>query len=251
MAVTHSESLERREPEHGGSRRALESVFSGVSGLALGALLVIGLLAGCELIPTKPESVFILYRDRMKAEKIAEARELLSEESKQLAVKLARDYHLKQPPENLALLNVLDPVSPPLSVKSEDTEALLQLRGLKGGMRHIKLVRRDADAPWKIDITSELKALQNFLGAQRALDTMREQASEYAASWKAFSTQLQRMKVPASNVGKQGAEKTVGRPMRSRELLRRRTTRASGGSDFARRRGKTREIDVLRPKGLE
>lgn len=226
---------------HGGDRRASAKVFSGVSGWVLGALLTLGLLVGCELMPSKPESVLILYRDRMKAEKVEEAREILSEESRELAKRLTREYRLKQPPENLALLNVLDPVSQPLSVKSEETQALLQLRGLKGGMRVITLVRRDADSPWQIEITSELKALENFLGARRALDTMREQASEYAASWKAFTTQLERMKVPVAGVEKQGAEKTLRGPSRSRATLRPRATRASRSRDFDNRRGRTQD----------
>lgn len=239
--VTHSESVGGREPVHGGNRRTSAKLFSGVSGLVLGALLTLGLLAGCELIPSKPESVLILYRDRMKAEKVAEAREILSEESRELAKKLTREYRLKQPPENLALLNVLDPVSQPLSLKSEETQALLQLRGLKGGTRVISLVRRDADSPWQIEITDELKALENFLGARRALDTMREQASEYAASWKAFTTQLERMNVPESGAEKEGAVKALRGPNRSRATQRPRTTRASRSRDFDNKRGQTQD----------
>lgn len=241
MVVTHSESLGEWDSKHGGNRPALAKIFPGAGGFVLGALLAIGLLAGCELMPSKPESVFILYRDRMKAEKIAEAREILSEQSRELAAKLTREYRLKQPPENLALLNVLDPVSPPLSVKSEDTQAQLQLRGLKGGTRVITLVRRDTESPWQIEITGELKALENFLGARRALDTMREQASEYAASWKAFTTQLERMKVPRSGGEKEGTEKTLRGPNRSRTTQRPRTTRAAQSRNFNKGRGQTRD----------
>lgn len=188
----------------------------------LGVILLFAALTGCELVPSKPEAVFILYRDRMKAEKIDEARQLLSEDSRKMAVRLASVYRLKQPPENLALLNILDPVSAPLLMKTEETHALLQLRALKGGMKVISLVRQSSDSPWKIEITRELKALQNFLGAQRALDSMREQASEYAASWKAFSTQLERMKVSPSGLEKEQTEEKLRNAERAKEPHRRR-----------------------------
>ncbi len=71
-------------------------------------VLIGGLLFGCQLVPSKPDAVFILYRDRMKSENLAQARELLSEESRNLAVALESEYKLDQPPEALALLNSLD-----------------------------------------------------------------------------------------------------------------------------------------------
>lgn len=163
----------------------------------LGILIAgIALLGGCELIPAKPEAVFVLYRERMKAGDIKQARALLTDESSALAIKLASRFKLKQPPEDLALLNALDPVSPPLVMKQGDTYALLQARTLKGGLRLIHLVRPDKKAPWKIDLTEELNALHKFLEAREALNMIREQAGEYASFWRAFKDQLERMKVP-------------------------------------------------------
>jgi hypothetical protein len=148
------------------------------------------------LVPTKPDAVFVLYRDRMKAENLDQARELLSDDSKNLVFELISHFKLKQPPENLAVLNVLDPVAAPTVVKVEDTSAILQIRTLKGGLRIIRLVRRDPDSAWKVDILEELKSLKTFLDASSALDLMRDQAGDYAAAWKAFSDQLGRIQVP-------------------------------------------------------
>ncbi len=156
---------------------------------------MLAVLTGCDLTPSKPEAVFILYRDRMKSDRVEEARKLLTEESRNLATSVAAKYKLKQEPENLALLNVLDPMSIPLVMKEEDNEALLQLRTLKGGLRLVRLVRKDRKSPWHIDILAELKAFVDFLEVRSALDMMREQAGEYAASWKAFDNQLRRMQV--------------------------------------------------------
>lgn len=158
-------------------------------------IAVVVALAGCDLTPSKPEAVFILYRDRMKSDRVDEARKLLTEESRNVATAAAAKYKLKQEPENLALLNVLDPMSVPLVMKEEDTEALLQLRTLKGGLRLVRLVRQDRKSPWHVDILAELKAFADFLEIRSALDIMREQAGEYAASWKAFDNQLRRMQV--------------------------------------------------------
>jgi hypothetical protein len=138
----------------------------------------------------------------MKSEKIEQARQLLSEQSRELIGKLSADYTLEQPPENLALLSVLDPVTLPVVAKSEDAAAVLQVRTLKGGMRLVRLVRADPRSPWKIDLTEELQDLQTFLGARSALESMREQAGEYAASWKAFTDQLGRMNVTDSDTDK-------------------------------------------------
>ncbi len=156
-------------------------------------VLVGGLLFGCQLVPSKPDAVFILYRDRMKSENLAQARELLSEESRNLAVTLESEYKLDQPPEALALLNTLDPTSLPTVMQSGDILALLQVRTLKGGLRLVRVVRKDATSHWNLDITEELKSLKAFLDARGALEIMKDQASEYAASWKAFNEQLKKM----------------------------------------------------------
>jgi hypothetical protein len=131
----------------------------------------------------------------MKSEKLKDARQLLSKESRTLTARLAEDFGLKEAPENLALLNVLDPVTPPVVTQSEATSALLQVRTLKGGVRLVRLVRSKTDSSWTIDMTRELHALKKFLSTRRALDTVREQAGEYAASWRAFSDQLGKMRV--------------------------------------------------------
>lgn len=159
----------------------------------VGCLLSAAVLSGCELVPTKPDAVFVLYRDRMKVENLNQARELLSEESRNLVFELTSQFKLKQPPENLAVLNVLDPVATPTVVKVEDSSAILQIRTLKGGLRIVRLVRKDPNSPWRIDIFDELKSLKTFLEASTALDLMREQAGEYAAAWKAFSDQIGRI----------------------------------------------------------
>jgi len=161
-----------------------------------GCLVVIMfLLAGCELVPSKPDVVFTLYRDRMKSENLSSARDLLSDSSRGLVDQLISKYNLKQPPENLALINILDPVTQPSVMKAEDTYALLQVRTLKGDSRLIRLTRKDSGAPWKIDMTEELKALEAFLQARGTLELMREQAGEYAESWKAFHEQLGKMNI--------------------------------------------------------
>jgi len=156
---------------------------------------MVGLMAGCDLVPSTPDGVFTLYRDRMKSGNLDQARPLLSDESKKLALTLTSEYKLKQPPENLALLNALDPASVPTVLKTTDTLALINVRTLKGGARLVRLVRPNADTSWKIDISEELSAFRSFLQAQQALDMIREQAGEYAASWKAFNDKLGRINV--------------------------------------------------------
>ncbi len=150
-------------------------------------------LSGCQLVPSKPDAVFILYRDRMKSENLTQARELLSEESRGLALELSSQYKLDQPPESLALLNALDPTAVATIMQSEDTLALLQVRTLRGGLRIIRIVRKDSTAAWKLDMSEELKSLKAFLDARSALEMMKDQAGEYAASWKAFNDQLKRI----------------------------------------------------------
>lgn len=152
-------------------------------------------LVSCQLVPTNPEAILDLYRERMKSQKIDEARELLSDDSKKLAIDLAARYKLQQPPEEIALMSSLDPGNHPSSMKVEDTQAFLQVRTLKGGLRVIRLVRQTADSPWKIDMKEELEELDAFLKGREALDLIRGQAGEYAASWKAFNDQLDRMDV--------------------------------------------------------
>jgi len=152
-------------------------------------------LLGCQLVPRKPEAVFVLYRERMAAGKLEDARALLSEESRDLALKIAAKHKLRQPPESIALLNMLDPASPPLVVKEADDYALLQVRTVKGALRLIRLGRADAGSPWRIDISEELKGFRLFLEARGALDMIREQAGEYAAFYRAFSDQLERISV--------------------------------------------------------
>jgi len=163
--------------------------------ISAGGLLATLVLFGCDLVPSKPDAVFVLYRDRMKSEKLKEARQLLSEKSRVLSAELTKEFKLKEAPENLALLNVLDPVTPPVVTRSEAGSALLQVRTLKGGVRLVRLIRPKPDSSWLIDITQELRALKKFLSTRRALDTVREQAGEYATTWRAFSDQLGRMRV--------------------------------------------------------
>jgi len=180
--------MQNRE-EKGASRPGLPGC------LAACLVVIMVLLAGCELVPSKPDVVFTLYRDRMKSENLSAARDLLSDASRSLVDQLVSKYNLKQPPENLALINILDPVTQPSVMKAEDTYALLQVRTLKGDFRLIRLTRKDSGAPWKIDITEELKALESFLQARGTLELMREQAGEYAESWKAFHEQLGKMNI--------------------------------------------------------
>jgi hypothetical protein len=200
--------------------RSSEACFVSRLGVT-GAFFLAVLIVGCQLIPTKPDALFVLYRDRMKSDNVAEARSLLSDESRELALKLTAEHGLRQPPENLALLNVLDPVASPTVVSSDDRSATLHVRTLRGGLRSVQVVRKDANAQWKIDITGDLKALQTFLQARGALDMIREQAGEYAASLKEFNSQLERMDVsepvttasppkptPAKKIVKKPAAKT-------------------------------------------
>jgi hypothetical protein len=168
-----------------------------LQGLLIGLVVLCALaLFACDLIPPKPEAVFILYRDRMKAGSLQEARSLLSPQSRSLVEALLTDYQLRHPPENLALLNILDPVTAPVAIKTGDTRALLRVRTLKGGLRLIRLERKSSDDPWSIDLSEELKSFESFLRVRAALETIREQAGEYAATLKAFEDQMRNMNVP-------------------------------------------------------
>ncbi len=181
------------------SRRASALLWPLAAGLVL--------IAGCELTPSKPDAAFVLYRDKMKSGDVKSARLMLSDDSRSLSLALAGKYRLQEPPENLAFLNILDPVGQPAVMKESDAEALLQVRTLKGGLRLVHMVRRDAQSPWEIDMSEELKALRLFLEARGALDMVREQAGEFAATWKSFADQLDRMKIPDSPPGTESAAK--------------------------------------------
>lgn len=183
---------------------------------ALPLLFLSAALIGCELVPARPEAVFIVYRDRMKSQNLAEARKLLTKESSGLALDLTARYKLVRPPEETALLNILDPQSSPVATLSEGTFALIQVRTLKGGLRLIRLVRENAHSPWHINITEELSALQTFLEAQAALESMRERAGDYAASLRAFSDQLDRMNVTDDPEAKAQVQKPPPKPRSSR-----------------------------------
>jgi hypothetical protein len=139
---------------------------------------------------------------------------------------LESTYRLRQPPENLALLNILDPVGSPVVMKEGDASALLQARTLKGGLRLIRLVRSDEKSPWKIDMVEELAALRVFLEARGALDMIREQAGEYAAFWKAFTDQLGRMRAPEEPL-RELKEKKPDKPKRKEPPRRKPTTKPS------------------------
>ena len=154
------------------------------------------LLASCDVAPVKPEEVFMLYRERMNTEKVQDARNLLSPASLELVKQIDQRYKLGQPPEKLALLNILDPVSPPVLAQTDEGLAILQVRTLKGASRFIRLTRTDSKSPWKIDLTEELKSLQLFLEAKEALSGLQQQAGEFAASWKALDNQLEKMGGP-------------------------------------------------------
>jgi len=159
----------------------------------------------------------MVYRDRMKSGDVSEGRKFLSEESRTLAQALGAQYKLELPAEDFALLNILDPQSTPVATVSEEKIALLQVRTIKGGVRMIRLIRENANSPWKITIVDELKALEAFLKAQSVLEMMRDKAGEYAASWKAFSDQLDRMTVTEEPVGRTQQSKQPKKP-KSRKL---------------------------------
>jgi len=156
-------------------------------------ILPVMMIAGCDMAPVKPEEVFVLYRERMNAHNVQNSRKLVSANSLDLAKQIEAQYKLDQPPEQIVLLNILDPVTPPTLVKVDDVVAILQLRTLKGGNRLIRLVRTDPKSPWQIDMTEELKSLQTFLDAREALSSLQQQAGEFAATWRALENQLQKI----------------------------------------------------------
>lgn len=183
------------------------------------AYLAMVLIYSCELTPTRPEDVFTVYRERMRRGEVIEARKLLFFESSSLALLLASKYKLDSPPENIAILNVLDPQTSPTPTVVEDTFALLNVRTIRGTPKMIRLVRQDAKSAWKINLNEELTALQTFLEAQAALETMREKAGDYAASWKAFNDQLERINIIDEPASKQG-QKAQKQPPSKKPALR-------------------------------
>ncbi|MGO8880593.1 MAG: hypothetical protein ACLQMS_13915 [Desulfomonilaceae bacterium] len=164
--------------------------------LILIGTVTFSLLVSCDVTPVQPEEVFILYRERMNADKVQDARKLLSPDSLNLVKEIDEQYKLGQPPEKTALLNILDPLAPPTLVKMDEGLALLQVRTLKGRTRLIRLTKPDPKSPWKVDMTEELRSLQAFLEAKEALSGLQRQAGEFAASWKAFDNQLEKMGGP-------------------------------------------------------
>jgi hypothetical protein len=180
-------------PSRGEEKASMQRVFPiGWRVLVSAAVLV----AGCNLVPSRPDAVFTVYRERMKSDKIEEARELLVEESRTLAKTLESTHKLKQTPEDLALLNALDPVTAPSIAEATDTVAVLQVRTMKGGSRLVRLVRKDVKSPWQVDLSKELTSLHSFLETRRALEMLREQAGEYASTWKAFNDRLDQVVQP-------------------------------------------------------
>ena len=150
--------------------------------------------SSCDLIPRKPADVFVVYRKRMINEQLGDARKLLSKSSLKLVKLLERDFNLEQAPEALALLNILDPTSPPLIKSSDDTTTILQVRTLTGGLRLVRVTRKSKDAHWKVDLTQELTNLKKFLTIRGALEQYRNQAGAFAGAWKSFVDQLEKMK---------------------------------------------------------
>jgi hypothetical protein len=161
-------------------------------GLALW-LTTLVLFVACQAVPTKPEAVFNLYREKMRNNQIPQARELLTDSTRALISEMEAKYKTDQPVENLALLNALDPEAPVAVIQNEKTTAVVQARTLRGGLRLIKLSRKDETSPWQTDLTPEIKSLESFLKAREALDLIRAQAGEYAASLEAFNQQLGRI----------------------------------------------------------
>ncbi len=160
------------------------------------AVLTLLFLAACELTPSRPEDVFTVYREKMRAGQLHEARKLLAPQSATLVEALAATYKLDAPPENLALMNILDPQSSPVVTVVEDAFALLNVRTMRGAPKMIRLIRETPKSHWKINLNEELTSLETFLEAQAALETMRDKAGDYAASWKAFNDQLERINIP-------------------------------------------------------
>jgi hypothetical protein len=54
------------------------------------------------------------------------------------------------------------------------------------------MVQEGEKPKWKVDLTRELSDLRSFLEVRQALDMIREQAGEFAATLKAFNEQIER-----------------------------------------------------------
>lgn len=158
--------------------------------ILLSVIFAAVVLSGCDLAPAKPEEVFNVYRDKMKSGQLTSARQMLSPETLKIVERIESNHHLDQPSENIAVLNTLDPTLVPSIVKIEETQALLEARTLKGSNKPISLKRAGAKDKWKVDWVDELSQLENFLAARKTLDSMQEQAGEFAATWKAMDNQL-------------------------------------------------------------
>jgi hypothetical protein len=199
--------------------------------LLIFVILPVVMIVGCDMAPVKPEQVFILYREKMNSHDIQETRKLLSADSLQLLQQIEERHKLDQPPENITLLNILDPVTPPVLIKVDDLLAILQLRTLKGGNRLIRLTRTEPNSPWKIDMTEELKSLQLFLEAREALSGLQQQAGEFAASWKALENQLQKMGGPESESQSPALTKTppqkTGKPKPTTRQIKKKEDKSS------------------------
>ncbi len=164
------------------------------------ALLVAGLavafLASCELVlvPQKPDAVFALFRDRMKQDKVTDARVMLTTESQDLAMSLKSRYRLPDEPEQMALLSSLNPEAQPVVVKEGEDYAELQVRRLSGDIAVVRMTREDPKVGWKIDMTDELKSLEAFLEGKEALDMLRGLSGEFYGLGKAFRKQREGIK---------------------------------------------------------
>lgn len=174
-------------------------------------LILVVLVTGCDLTPSRPEDVFTVFRERMKSGNLATARTLLSDESRSMVESLRNKYKLEMPPENLAILNSLDPQGIPTVTMAEEKFALLKVRTLRGAPRMVRVVRDEVRGNWKINLTEELASLEAFLETQNALEMLRDTAGDYAATWKAFSDQLDRITILEDPKEQQAAP---GRPAR-------------------------------------
>jgi hypothetical protein len=163
--------------------------------LGLTAVLVVG----CDLVPQKPDAVFVLFRDRMNQGKVTEARDLMTPESRDLALTLKTKYRLADEPETLGLLSSLNPESQPVVVKGGEDYAVLQVRRLSGDPVIVRLIREDPKAGWKIDLKEELQALESFLEGREALDMLRELSGDFADAWKNFYNQRKRIRGEPTN----------------------------------------------------
>lgn len=167
--------------------------------LSILCILLAIVFTGCDLAPAKPEEAFIVYRDLMKNAQTSNARQMLSQDTLNLVNNIEANFHLDQPAENVAFLNMLDPTAPPVILTTEETRATLETRTLKGTNKTVTMIRQDHKSKWKVDLVQELGLLENFLAARKTLDSMQEQAGEYAATWKAMDNQLNKKVVPEAD----------------------------------------------------